>query len=366
MLVSLILAFVGFYSLNNLNKMNGSVKSMYEYGLVPLQSVQSAQISYTRMRVLIRNVYMADDRAAQESNIELLETEKKELMSHMNAFRNTVLSDKSAAALEPFDGLWNEYAPLVDKAVQLGLNGRSDEMKTLINNDLTTVGNKIRDLLNTLSDINMAEADETKDAGEALYVSSRNVSIVVIAASVVISILLGYVISQIISRPLARVAHLVQEVAGGNLQNTLDISTKDEIGQLAQGVNNMVASLRETVSNILSHSQSLAAASQQISASTEEIASGNASQANDAQTISELFKELSSAIHAVARNTEQASELSSETVRIAEEGSGVVQSSSESMKAVSLQMTRLEDDSQKSAKLSGSLKILRIKPICWR
>lgn len=77
LLVSLILAFVGFYSLNNLNKMNGSVKSMYEYGLVPLQSVQSAQISYTRMRVLIRNIYMADDRAAQESNAELLETEKK-------------------------------------------------------------------------------------------------------------------------------------------------------------------------------------------------------------------------------------------------------------------------------------------------
>lgn len=347
LLVSLILAFVGFYSLNNLNKMNGSVKSMYEDGLVPLQSVQSAQISYTRMRVLIRNIFMADDRAAQESNIELLETEKKELMNHMNAFRQTVLSDQSVAALEPFDGLWNEYVPLVDETVQLGLNGRSDEMKALINNDLTNVGNKIRDLLNTLSDINMAEAVETKDAGEVLYVSSRNVSIIVIAASVAISILLGYVISQIISRPLARVAQLVQQVAGGNLQNTLDISTKDEIGQLAQGMNNMVVSLRETVNNILGHSQSLAAASQQISASTQEIASGNASQANDAQTISELFKELSSAIHAIARNTEQASELSSETVRIAEEGSGVIQSSSESMKSVSLQMTRLEDDSQK-------------------
>lgn len=353
LLVSLILAFVGFYSLNNLNKMNGSVKSMYEYGLVPLQSVQSAQISYTRIRVLVRNIYMADDKAAQQSNTELLETEKKEMMNQINTFRQTVLSEESMAALEPFDGLWNEYLALLDEAVHLGSNGRNDELKTLINNELTTVGDKIRDLLNALVDINMAEADETKDASEATYISSRNVSIVIIAASVLLSVFLGYMISQIISRPLARVNQLVQQVAGGNLKNTLDISTKDEIGQLAQGMNNMVVSLRETVSNILGHSQSLAAASQQISASTQEIASGNASQANDAQTISDLFKELSSAIHAVARNTEQASELSGETVRIAEEGSEVIQSSSESMKSVSLQMTRLEEDSQKVGDIIG-------------
>lgn len=347
LLVALILAFVGLYSLSNLSKMNGSLKSMYDDGLVPLQSVQSAQISYTRMRVLVRSIYMADNKAAQEGDIEQLELEKNELQNNMNVFRNTVLSDESKAALEPFDGLWNDYLILLDETVQHGLNGRSAEMEVLIKNDLTTVGDKIRDLLYDLIDINLAEAVATKDAGEVTYNSSRNVSIAVIAVSAVISILLGYIIAQIISRPLARVTKLVQEVAGGNLRNTLDISTKDEIGQLAQGMNNMVLSLRDTVSNILGHSQSLAAASQQISASTEEIASGNASQANDAQTMNELFKDLSAAIHAVARNTEQASELSNETVRIAEEGSGVVQSSSDAMKSVSIQMTRLEDDSQK-------------------
>lgn len=347
LLVSLILAFVGVYSLTNLSKLNGSLKSMYDDGLIPLQSVQSAQIGYTRMRVLVRSIYMADNKAAEEEDINQLEIEKKELLNNMNAFRSTLLSEESKAALEPFDGLWNEYLGLLDQAVEMSSNNQKQEMEQLIKNELGDVGDKIRDLLYDLIDINMAEADATKDAGEATYTSSRNISIAVIAISAVISILLGYIIAQIIARPLARVTQLVQQVASGNLRNTLDISTKDEIGQLAQGMNNMVLSLRDTVSNILSHAQSLAAASQQISASTEEIASGNASQASDAQTMNELFKDLSAAIHAVARNTELASELSNETVRIAEEGSHVVQTSSESMKSVSLQMTRLEDDSQR-------------------
>ncbi|WP_018750752.1 methyl-accepting chemotaxis protein [Paenibacillus sanguinis] len=353
LVISALLTFVGLFGLNNLGKMNNSVTYMYEDGLLPVEYVQSAQISFTRIRLLLRSIYIEEDKATQQSFIDLLDTEKNALTSSLAKFRNNAnLSEQSKSTLAPFDELWSTYVSLIDEAVQAGANGDLEKMNRLIGQE-SEAGNPIRDVLYALIDINIAEATDAKEYISAMYVSSRNVTIITIVAAVLVSILLGYLISQIISRPLARVTHLVQQVADGNLRNTLDIDYKDEIGQLAKGMNSMIVSLREIVNNIINHSHSLAAASQQISASTQEIASGSASQASDAQMISELFKELSTAIHAVAYNTEQASELSNETVRIAEEGSGIIQSSSDSMKSVSQQMTQLEDDSQKVGDIIG-------------
>lgn len=85
---------------------------------------------------------------------------------------------------------------------------------------------------------------------------------------------------------------LATEVSNGNLTLKSDISSKDEVGQLAFALNRMVDNLRELINNIVMNSQSVAASSEQISASTQEIASTSTSQSSEAANISELFKEL--------------------------------------------------------------------------
>jgi methyl-accepting chemotaxis protein len=77
----------------------------------------------------------------------------------------------------------------------------------------------------------------------------------------------------------------------------------------------------------------------------EEISDSSMNQANHAQTITELFKELSYAINAVAKSAEDAAEMSEETVGIAREGAEALQSTMEGMNQVSGQMSQLEADS---------------------
>lgn len=212
---------------------------------------------------------------------------------------------------------------------------------------LNNQGDTLKNILNELILTNTKEADQARQSGAALYSSSRNITLSIIIGAVILCILLGYIISRIISNPLAKVVKVLSKVADGDLRSQSDIDTRDEIGILAAKVNEMVSSLRNTVGSILLHSQSLSAAAEEISASTQEVASGSTTTADDAGTISELFKELSSAIHSVAQNTEQASVISDETVTIAENGNSIIQESMESMQAVSGQMAKLEEDSQK-------------------
>ncbi|BBI35754.1 methyl-accepting chemotaxis protein [Cohnella abietis] len=347
LVIAVIMAFVGTYGLNNLGKMNGSLNDMYDNQLVAVQSLQKAQVSFNEMRTQLRKLYMTkDNQILQETKGK--SKEQIELINQtMTDFRNTQLSDNSIQTLKPFEDKFSDYLEIFDTAVSMKDAGRLEDMEKIIDNEYQTITSQVKDILSKLVEINLSEAEHSRDSGASLYKSSRNITISILIVAVLLSILFGYFISQVISKPLGKVVALVSRVADGDLRETVNIQTKDEIGMLGIAIDTMVNNLRQIVGNILSNSQSLAAASQQISASSEEIASGNATQADSAQMISELFNELSSAIHSVAQNTELASELSNTTMQVAKDGEEVILSSMESMNAVSGKMTRLEDDSQK-------------------
>ncbi|WP_274365972.1 methyl-accepting chemotaxis protein [Paenibacillus thermotolerans] len=181
--------------------------------------------------------------------------------------------------------------------------------------------------------------------------STRSVQtsmMIVMAVAAVVIIFVSLFVSGTISKPISIVVEQLKRVAKGDLSESgVKLKNKDEIGELWSSLQGMTADLRALINKIALASQQVAAASQQISASTEEIASGSTDQAHSAQTMNHLFKDLTVAIETVAVSAEQASELSNQTVSIAQEGGVVVTESITGMTAVNEQMSRLETDSKK-------------------
>ncbi|PYI52969.1 methyl-accepting chemotaxis protein [Paenibacillus flagellatus] len=165
--------------------------------------------------------------------------------------------------------------------------------------------------------------------------------------AVLISASIGYVIAVTITRPVRGLQALMTSVRNNDLTVESDYRSRDEIGQLCESVNETVRNLRGLIHRISDASSNVAAACEQISGATDEIAAGSSKQAQDSQTISDLFKELSAAVNEVAVRAEEAAELSGETVSIAREGSAVIRSSIEGMSDVNRQMGLLEKDSEK-------------------
>lgn len=349
-IIAIILAFIGFFGLSNMGKLNESMDSMYTNNLLPINNLSAAQISVIKLKVAIRDFYIANTNADKDKVVQTIKEERKVVDEKIDIYRKkmTALEDeKKLEVLKEFGPIFENYNKLIDQAVQLGYAGKDEEFRAMLSGDIPKLNGQLITVLDNIVDSNVEFAENASKDGQALYASSRTITITVIIVALLISIGFGYFISQIIARPLNRVVGLVGKVASGDLRETTDIDTKDEIGKLAKSINDMVLTLRKTVGGILASAESVSAASQQISASTEEIASGSTSQANAAQTMNELFKELSTAINSVARSAEQASELSNKTMDIAQDGGKVIRSSIDGMNRVNQQMSRLEEDSNK-------------------
>lgn len=350
-LLALILASVSIYAMINMKRINTIGSEMYTAALKPLENMANAKNELLQLRIGWRDMALADSNTDIEKKIGEIKNIRADIERNITIYTESYESEGPEAqqeAQEFYNSFMSEfqaYNKVYDDAVQAIKEDRSSFQK--LDAELNGYHNRLTANLDEIWDVDMSISEEEHLRSEKMYSTTTIAMIAVMILTLGICIALGLFLTRIIARPLNDMAELMEKVAEGDLTQTADIQTKDEVGLLAQSVNHMVANFRNMIQNILSAAQNLSASSEQVSASTEEIASASGNQANAAQTMNELFRELSEAINAVAQNTEQAAELSNKTIQIARDGEKVLHSSVEGANLVGEQMARLQEDSGK-------------------
>ncbi len=143
-------------------------------------------------------------------------------------------------------------------------------------------------------------------AEEDAYTANKEANMAVmllIVFSVVTGFLFAYFLSRMIALPIRqtinKIAHISEE---NDLTQRISIASKDEVGEMGNNMNIFLAKLDKSLGMVAESSESFAAASEEISSSTQQIADGANQQAAS-------FEELSSSVQQNATNVSNASEL---------------------------------------------------------
>ncbi len=141
----------------------------------------------------------------------------------------------------------------------------------------------------------------------------RHTIMAVICIAVLLIIMVGWVFSTTLSRPLVATATMLQDIAQGegDLTRTLEVEAADEVGDVARWFNLFVAKLRDTILNVSSVSQevatassSLAESSQQMGESSSQVATAVAEVAANASDQGRLTGEVSQGVDAFNQTVE--------------------------------------------------------------
>ncbi|KIL38667.1 hypothetical protein SD70_25190 [Gordoniibacillus kamchatkensis] len=338
---------VGIIGYKGIFQMNDNSKSMYLDRLLPMQWLGAIQLNSLRAEGDLFELMVTTDEARNKAlsrDIQDVTSQNEKLLSD---FQQTHLDGKAKQLLQQYNDLMPKYRAARQEVLDLALQNKNAEAYAVFLQKVDPLKEQKNKILTDLMNDNIQTADQIDQTNLQSYVSTRNLSIIVIVAALVIALLAGVAIARSIVRPLHRVLEVLGKVAEGDLRETADIDSRDEIGLLAKALDHTVGSLKKTIGGILTSAENVSAAAEQISASSQEIASSSSVQASEAQTINELFKELSIAINSVAESAEQASELSGRTRSVAQEGGNVVRHSIEGMNTIKRQMSLLEEDSNK-------------------
>ena len=202
------------------------------------------------------------------------------------------------------------------------------------------------------------EAEATRDTD-----SLAKTMMILSLLSLVVVALLIMVIAKKFARPIGLIRDECLLLAQGDLrERAANVSSEDEIGQLAKGFRDMRTSLRELVGKVHAQSEQLAASSEELTASADqsaqasnqvaqsitEVAAGASAQLMAANDAAGVVQEMSASIQEVSATTNEVADQSNRAANRANEGNKAVN------KAVE-QMGRIEQTVNNSAKVVSEL-----------
>ena len=334
------MAIIGIRGAVSINDGHQQMQQMYD---VEMKSVELLGDAESKMRTIqVRSMQVISDPARLA---ELSKTQQKDI-SEMEAilqeYATLAKMDGSADGLDEMLGYWDSFKksmPAVMTAVQQGGTQAGIEEYNRKGKDDTV---KLRDSLNSLTNITKEEA---KAANEAAAESGRSSMMVMLITTIVCVLLLlafSYKLVNSIRGALNIMVHVCDKLSSGNfVVHTEPSQRRDELGDLQRALYYMTMKIGDLLKEVSKTTEQMAAASQQLNSSSMESANAATSVAQsvaDAAAVvvqqqtavtngTDSVASISQSVKSISQETEEVSQEADQAAKKAEAGNLVVEKS---------------------------------------
>ncbi len=159
--------------------------------------------------------------------------------------RRNLYSDEERELYIKFEEQWELYK---DISIDFFRKHQADHYKKavqLLTSEAQQVFIEISSVLVELVNVNKNDSFDAAKRVEVTYNSTHKIMIILYVVTILLSVIIALGLVRFITIPVQELELAARKVANGNLDVRLDISTKDEIGNLAHSFNQMTTSLRE-------------------------------------------------------------------------------------------------------------------------
>ncbi|MGQ1889602.1 methyl-accepting chemotaxis protein [Thermophagus sp. OGC60D27] len=256
----------------------------------------------------------------------------EQIKPYHNSFHNAVYKIKSLLKKGQFQEARDHYnklmIPIAQKLfnsfyeIENGIKKSQKILNQIIEiseNEMGSQYKKFNHSFTQLKSFNTNYVRTEKSKGTQTFNSNMLLIIFTIIVGMSISFILSFLITRSITRGLGQGVALAQRIAEGNLSVDLSsniLNQKDEVGQLANALQNMVNQLKKIISDIINSSESISGAGQEMSLSSQQLSQGASEQASSAEEISSSMEEM---VANIQQNTENAIETKNMATQASEE-----------------------------------------------
>ncbi|MGY1694117.1 methyl-accepting chemotaxis protein [Geodermatophilus sp. SYSU D00814] len=272
---------------------------------------------------------LAEDVATPEAMLEELATAE--------------LTGDAAAAVAELEGTYGEYtaaiSAFVDRAVADQAGARADWEGIQAANDLTD------DAVGAAVDTLATESAAATDAMEATVSRYERIGLLVAVAGFLLLAGLSWLTARSVIRPVRSVQASLEALAEGDLTRDSGVSSRDEVGRMADALHRAQAGLREVMGSVASSADAVAASSEELSASSAQISASAEETSAQSGVVSGAAEEVSRSVQTVAAGAEQMGASIREIATNAAEASAVAARAVTAAETTTATVTKLGESS---------------------
>jgi methyl-accepting chemotaxis protein len=223
---------------------------------------------------------------------------------------------------------------------------RSDDSRSVqdyVQSKLVPSGADYIQALQELVDGEVANYEASKARIKDLYKEMYQIGAVLTLLIIAIAVVVSWWLSRGISRGLQLANLAAERIGGGDLSQSLQIRSSDEIGQMLGSMQKMQARLSDVVGAVRQGSFSLATASTQIAQGNHDLSARTEHQASALEQTAASMEELSSTVKQNADSARQANQLALNASGVAVKGGEVVSQVVNTMKEINDSSRKISD-----------------------
>ncbi|WP_240513131.1 MULTISPECIES: methyl-accepting chemotaxis protein [Halomonadaceae] len=306
----LMLIVVGTIGLYNLSKTNDAVTDTYEQNVLTLASLSQVNQALLSTRVKITAEQRDRNPAtALTTQQEIAENDAIIDTAWADYYPGRVSDDVERAIAQDFIASLGELRAGIDdiNAAMIGndFDAAREIATTTLRSGYTAVLSSLQELINR----NTAQAAAYNHQTSEDYAWTRNFVISLIAVSVIAGILLAIWLIRGIMAPLGKAQALANAMAEGKLDNQIDITCRDEFGDMLNSLKAMEAKFSQVVMSVRNNAESVNTAADEIAQGTEDLSSRTQQQAASIEETAASMDEITSTVKQNADNASEADKL---------------------------------------------------------
>ena len=323
-LVLAMMAGLGVFSIAQLGHVNVFTNEINDNWLPALHAADAMSIAASDVRLAeVQHVLSTDDRERAALEKRLAENHDK-LKKSAAKFEARLTSATEKKLFPEFQALWRDYLAEHDKLLAVSRKNQTDEAKALLRGRSQKIYDDLARVVAVLIEEQVKGSSEAAHRAAAVYVSSRWWIIGVVLAAVAAGAAMATIVSRVITRGVNVVVEALQAVGQGDFTQALDVDSRDELGRMAEALNQAVAGMRTALREVASAASHAATASSQLSSASEELSAGTQQQASSLEETAASLEQITSTVKQNAENAKQANQLAAGSRDTAEKGGAVV------------------------------------------
>jgi methyl-accepting chemotaxis protein len=342
-----MLCFVAYQGVSTAQEINSKLTTMYDRDLKGISSWKDANVDVVYIGRAFRAAILAGDKADIEHYRGEIEDDKAKLNASLIEGEKTIVTAEAKQLVGETRTALSEYYSHIDEIMRLAQAGDA-KGATLRSAGAREVANKVDNNLTSLGNIKTRLAEEAYKESAAAYASSRSILLMIGAFGTIFAIVLGYIIAQMIARPLAVANGVIGAVSEGDLRSKVEVTSKDEVGQMMAAVNHMVDNLRNTVTSVAASSSNVASGSEEMSSTAQQLSQGSTEQSAAAEESTSSMEEMTSSIQQNADNARQTDKIASKAAEDGKTSGEAVARTVQAMKEVAEKINIIEEIARKT------------------
>lgn len=375
-LIVMMTAFLGMVGLTGYyfsEHLSSQMGDMYNNNLLPVKWINAAQAESRTIEALTMELFNPSVDKAKEQQILAEAKERAVRFDKLIAnYEHINLGTYERERIAKLNEATSAYRSAKQKAIDIALGGDKAAAYLYFAQNAAPLADAVNLQLNELAEHYSQAADKQNEYGKKEASASGLMIAGFTFSAVLVSLALGIAIARMIARRLNNVVITLRKVSKGDLSQSVTITAEDEIGEMGHALNgtirhlhDLVAKIKESVEQVTSASEEMAASSglstqatEQIAGTITEVAQGTERQLAAIDDATATIEQMSAGIQQIAASANAVANVMATTVEAARTGGQDVDSAVSQMSMIDEAVTKTAEVVEKLGQRSTEIGVI--------